>query len=463
MLFNSLEFFVFFPVVVLLYFVMPRKIKNLWLLASSYAFYMYWSPKFILLIVFDTLVSFFCGLLIPKSGEVGKKVVLTVGIALELSTLLWFKFGPLLPVGISFFTFQTLSYMIDVYRGDTKSTKNIAQYALFVAFFPQLLAGPIGKSKELLAQFQVTYAFEYQRVKEGLLTMVWGFFQKLVIADRIKIYVDAVYADIPKYSGWYLILATVLFSFQLYCDFAGYSTIAVGAAKVIGVRLTENFDAPFFSMSVAELWRRWHISLSTWFRDYLYFPLGGSRKGKLRKYANLMVVYLVSGLWHGADLSFVLWGAWNGVFRIFGEVTAPIRAKLRGLVHLSEEGIVRKVGAMLMTFLLFTFTMVYFRADNLAHVGAVFAGMVDLSDFSAVTSGAILQAGLNGAQFVVLALALGALFVADLCRYRKHSVIAWVQKRPMALRWAWYLAAVFAVILFGIYGDGSSGFIYFAF
>ena len=222
-------------------------------------------------------------------------------------------FDVVLPVGISFYTFQALSYTVDVYRKDIYAEKNILKYALFVSFFPQLVAGPIERSKNLLIQFNKEHHFDYNRVKNGLLLMLWGFFMKLVIADRVAMVVDQVYNNYTQYAGFEIAIATVFFAIQIYCDFGSYSNIAIGAAQVMGFTLMENFRQPYFSKSVAEFWRRWHISLSSWFRDYLYIPLGGNRKGKVLKYINLMIVFLTSGLWHGASWHFVVWGGleWN--------------------------------------------------------------------------------------------------------------------------------------------------------
>ena len=339
MLFNSIEFLIFFPIVVLVYFVIPKKIKQLWLLVVSYYFYMCWNAKYALLILASTVITYASGLLIEKvknsSYEMTKQMVLKKWIVagslvINLGMLFYFKyinfalsilmdafakihiqlnipvFDVILPVGISFYTFQALSYTMDVYRDEIYAEKNFFRYALFVSFFPQLVAGPIERSKNLLRQLAVPKRFCFEDAREGLLLMLWGFFLKIVLADRIAIFVDTVYGNFSTYSGAYLVVATMLFAIQIYCDFAGYSTIAMGSAKVLGIGLMENFDAPYLSTSVSEFWRRWHISLTSWFRDYLYIPLGGSQKGTIRKYINKMIVFLVSGLWHGA--------AWSALF-----------------------------------------------------------------------------------------------------------------------------------------------------
>ena len=360
MLFNSLKFLIFFPAVVLLYFVLPKRVRNLWLLVASYVFYMGWNAKYVVLLFTSTLITYLSGLLLervkdsdrPETKKTAlKKWVVAVSFLLNLGILFYFKyvnffldtlgaaaslvgltlnvpkFDILLPVGISFFTFQALSYTVDVYRGEIGAEKNFLRYALFVSFFPQLVAGPIERSKNLLQQLDTPKSFDFDRAREGFVLMLWGYFLKIVLADRIAIFVDTVYGDIAAFPGWYLIAATVLFAVQIYCDFGGYSTIAMGAAKILGIELMENFDAPYLSTSVSQFWRRWHISLTSWFKDYLYIPLGGSRKGKLRKYINKMIVFLVSGLWHGADATFVIWGGLNGLYQVLGEALAPARDK----------------------------------------------------------------------------------------------------------------------------------------
>lgn len=341
MLFNSIDFLIFLPIVVLIYFILPAKIKQMWLLTASYYFYMCWNAKYALLILTSTIITYCSGLFLEKAKNLEteqkvkeryKKIIVAFSVISNLGILFYFKytnfaleivtaflsginieitvpvFDIMLPVGISFYTFQALSYTIDVYRDDIYAEKNFLRYALFVSFFPQLVAGPIERSKNLLKQLAEPKKFKFENMREGLLLMLWGFFLKIVLADRIAIFVDTVYGDFETFSGYYLVVATMLFAVQIYCDFSGYSTIAMGTAKILDITLMENFDAPYLSASVAEFWRKWHISLTSWFKDYLYIPLGGSRKGKLRKYINKLIVFLVSGLWHGAQGSYILWG-----------------------------------------------------------------------------------------------------------------------------------------------------------
>ena len=329
MLFNSIDFLFFFPIVVGILFILPRKLRCTWLLIASYYFYMSWNPKYALLIAFSTLVTYLSGIALERCRTNGhKKIVVAVSLVSNLLILFVFKYANftlhtitvllgelgiqvadrqldlLLPVGISFYTFQALSYTLDVYRGDIKAEKNIVRYALFVSFFPQLVAGPIERSGNLLKQIQSVNKinlWNYENIRNGLLLMFWGLFQKLVIADRASILVNQVYGNYADYGFVEIVIATVLFAFQIYCDFDGYTNVARGAARVMGISLMKNFRQPYLAWNIKEFWRRWHISLTSWFTDYLYIPLGGNRKGQLRKNINILIVFIVSGLWHGAS------------------------------------------------------------------------------------------------------------------------------------------------------------------
>lgn len=402
MLFNSIRFLCFFPLVVLMYFLIPHRFRYLFLLAASYYFYMCWNPKYALLMALSTVITYLSGLVlnvVRGTGSAGssplggrnllQKWTVFVSFFLNISILFFFKyfnfasgnitkllsivgitvqqpqFDVILPVGISFYTFQALSYTMDVYRGEIPPERNVLKYALFVSFFPQLVAGPIERSKNLLHQIGEVHRFQWRRVKSGLLLMLFGYFQKVVVADRLAIFVNQIYNNYQVYEGLEIALATVLFAFQIYCDFASYSNIAIGAARVMGFRLMENFNTPYFSTSVTEFWRRWHISLSTWFRDYLYIPLGGNRKGPLRKYFNLMVIFLVSGLWHGASWNFVVWGGLNGFYQVAESVTKPLRDKITEALKIDRNQFSHRLLSGIITFVLIDFAWLFFRADGL--------------------------------------------------------------------------------------------------
>ena len=338
MLFNSIHFIFFFPIVVICYFLINPKYRWSLLLAASYYFYMSWNIKYLILILTSTIITYFSGIFIANTEMPSKrKIILALSLISNLSILFFFKYFNftidsingilntfnsgiglpnmkfLLPVGISFYTFQALSYSIDVYRDKIKPEKHFGIYALYVSFFPQLVAGPIERSGNLIPQLKKKHTFEYNRVTDGLKLMLWGYVKKVVVADRLAIVVNNVYNNVHSYEGASLVLATVFFGIQIYCDFSGYSDIAIGAAHTMGYDLTDNFKRPYYSKTISEFWRRWHISLSTWFKDYLYIPLGGSRVSILRYYFNIFITFLISGLWHGANWKFAIWGgaAWR--------------------------------------------------------------------------------------------------------------------------------------------------------
>ena len=347
MLFNSFDFLVFFPIVCIVYFALGKnKYRNPFLLIASYYFYMNWNPVYALLILSSTVLTYFCGLLVQANfNEIKrKKLFLTLSLVINFSILFIFKYynfinesvwgimstmglrwdvpnlDLLLPVGISFYTFQAVGYTIDVYRGTIQAERKFSTYALFVSFFPQLVAGPIERAKNLLPQFHKEHSFKYDNFVSGFKLMLWGYFMKLCVADRLGEYVDAVYNNVDAHNGTSFLIATILFTFQIYCDFGGYSNIAIGVAKILDYDLMVNFRRPYFSESVKDFWRRWHISLSSWFSDYVYIPLGGSRVKYARHLLNLLITFLVSGLWHGANWTFVFWGSLHGVLLIIHNV-----------------------------------------------------------------------------------------------------------------------------------------------
>ena len=361
MLFNSVPFLLFFAVVTALFFAVPQRARNYVLLAASYVFYMWWNPKLVTLILFTTLASYFACLIMERRPA-RRKLTLIAAAAVIFSFLLFFKYynffadgaaallglatgkrysfhlDILLPVGISFYTFQTFSYVADVYRGKIAAEHNIFSYALFVSFFPQLLAGPIERPGELLPQLKAEHRFDAENVIAGAKMMIIGFFEKVAVADMAGVLVNRVYEDIDSANGLALAVATALFSAQILGDFKGYSDIAKGIARIYGIPLTSNFDHPYGAASIKEFWNRWHITLSTWFRDYVYFPLGGSRVSFPRWCHNILIVFLLSGLWHGADLTFVLWGLLLALYRIAERLIAGKKAPVPGASSMTAEG-----------------------------------------------------------------------------------------------------------------------------
>jgi D-alanyl-lipoteichoic acid acyltransferase DltB (MBOAT superfamily) len=451
---------------------------------------MNWDARYVLLLLFSTAVTYVSGLLIEKtSANKQKKIAVAISFALNIGVLFFFKyfdftvdsinyliskfdfslpkpgFNVLLPVGISFYIFQALSYTMDVYRGDVKAEKNFLKYALFVSFFPQLVAGPIERSKNLLKQVNKSHSFNYDNMREGLLIMLWGYFLKLVIADRAAIVVDTVYGNYTEYGGAYIVVASVLFAVQIYCDFAGYSTIAVGAAKILGFDLMENFSCPYFSTSIAEFWRRWHISLSTWFRDYLYIPLGGNRKGKVRKYINLMIVFLVSGLWHGAAMTYVMWGIIHGVYQVVGALTKPVREWFNKVFGMKPESIGHKLVSIVVTFALVDFAWIFFRADTIGIAIDMIKSMLNLGNIASVIGGGIYELGINAWNFKILILAILVLIFVDFMKYKGIKIRDVIISQELWCRWLCYIAFVWFILVFGIWGGSydAAGFIYFQF
>ncbi len=360
MLFNSFHFLVFFILITTIYFALNHKYRWALLLISSCYFYMAFVPVYILILGFTIVIDYFAGILIERSVGKRRKSILIISLISNIGVLVVFKYynfiienfshllgsiglnnhlpylSILLPIGLSFHTFQAMSYTIEIYRGKQLAERHFGIYALYVMFYPQLVAGPIERPQNILHQFFEKHDFDYIRVTDGLKLMMWGLFKKVVIADRLALFVNQVYDSPTNYQGIPLIIASVFFSFQIYCDFSGYSDLAIGAAKVMGFNLMKNFNRPYFSKTISEFWKRWHISLSTWFRDYLYIPLGGNRKAKYRWYYNLFITFLISGLWHGANWTYIIWGSLHGSYLIIGLSASIIRNRIKKMVMVQK-------------------------------------------------------------------------------------------------------------------------------
>lgn len=479
--FNSFDFLVFFPIVAILNFVVPLKFRFIPLLIASYYFYMSWNAKLVFLILFTTAVSYISGRFIEKYPK-SKKLWLVISIVASLSVLVFFKYynflaggvsalfsvfgahtdftieGLLLPVGISFYTFQTLSYSIDVYRGNIPAEKNFFYYALFVSFFPQLVAGPIERPENLLPQLKAEHKFNYSDFCIGLKRMLAGFYKKVVVADTAAIYVNRVFNDAQNATGAAVIVASVLFAVQIYCDFSGYTDIAIGCGRIMGYRLMQNFDRPYSACNIKDFWARWHISLTSWFKDYLYIPLGGNRKGKNRQYINLFIVFLVSGLWHGADLTFVLWGIIHGIYRVVGMLTAKKRDGVYAKLGLDVSSKAVCLFRRAVTFAMVCFAWIFFRANNTADLITLLSKM--FTDFGAAT--VMADMGITLTSVLILALSAIVMTMVDKrFTYGEYTEQCGAQLRGGAS--AYMLWAVVFAWLVLIAGDGSSAFIYFQF
>jgi alginate O-acetyltransferase complex protein AlgI len=480
MLFNSIEFAIFFPVVTLIFFLLRQRWRVHWLLAASCFFYMAFIPAYILILLVTILIDYFAGIYLERVEDPRKKrILLWVSILSTCTVLFIFKYfgfftgsfvglaglfgwhlprpviSIILPIGLSFHTFQSLSYVVEVYRGKQKAEHDFITYATYVMFFPQLVAGPIERPQNLLHQFWEKHTFRYTEVTSGLRRMAWGFFKKLVVADRLALYVNDVYSAPRAYNGLQLTLATFFFAYQIYCDFSGYSDIALGAAQVLGFRLMENFNTPYYSKSVSEFWGRWHISLSTWFRDYLYIPLGGNRVNESRHIANLLITFSVSGLWHGANWTYVIWGFLNGLYLVVGTLTKKWRNRIWVSVGLHENTVIRKAIMLMTTFVLTCVAWIVFRARNMDDAIYVFTHLASDWNFHHIATQQFFLRQLPVAFAAILALEIGQLW------NKVVSIPSLVLRLPTPARWALYTGFVMAVVLFGVYRQMQ--FIYFQF
>ncbi len=483
MLFNSIDFAIFLPIVFILYWFAANrnlKLQNLLIVIASYVFYGWWDWRFLSLIVFSTLVDYAVGLKLKTAeNKTHRKALLWTSISINLGLLGFFKyfnffvdnftaafslFGTeiktnsldiILPVGISFYTFQTLSYTIDVYRRKLEPTKDIIAFAAFVSFFPQLVAGPIERATNLLPQFYKKRPFNYAKAADGMRQILWGLFKKIVIADNCAHYANLIFNNSADYAGSTLVLGALFFTFQIYGDFSGYSDIAIGTARLFGFELMRNFNFPYFSRNIAEFWRRWHISLSTWFRDYLYIPLGGGRGGTLQKVRNVFIIFIVSGLWHGANWTFIAWGTLNACFFLPLLLTNNNRSNLDTVAKGKTFPSVREVASMFLTFGLTVFGWIFFRANNIEHATSYISEILSPSTFTTPEF-----EGMGRALSTIL---LVILFVALEWRGRERQYAiadigsAWY--RPV--RWSFYALIVFSI---GMYMPSvESPFIYFQF
>lgn len=480
MLFNSLEFAVFFPMVVALFYILPQRWRVHLLLVASCVFYMAFIPAYIAILFVTILIDYVAGIYIERSEGSRRKALLFLSIVSTCTVLAVFKYmnfltssfaglaglfgwhlsnaavNIILPVGLSFHTFQSLSYVIEVYRGNQKAERNFVVYATYVMFFPQLVAGPIERPQNLLHQFREWHRVNYVNITSGLKRMAWGFFKKLVVADRLALYVNDIYGAPRNHNGLQLSLGTFFFAYQIYCDFSGYSDIAIGAAQVLGFKLMENFRTPYHSLSVSEFWRRWHISLSTWFKDYVYIPLGGRRVGPVRYAINILITFGISGLWHGASWTYVWWGLLNGVYLVTGWLTKGWRDRFFSSIGLGEETLIRKGMMWASTLLLTCVAWILFRAKTAKDAWYVFSHLLRGWDFHQIKT----------EQFLLrqLPIAISSILILECCQLwvqRGVSVPSIFGRLSLPGRLAAYAALVLLVVMFGIYR--KTQFIYFQF
>lgn len=478
MLFNSFAYMIFLPIVFAIYWLLKDQYRWILLLLSSYFFYMCSGPQYGLLIFGVTFVSYLSAIIIENRSEKRKKTIALVFTVLVCMGILFFfkyfnffssttnslmsmfgiRWDPVtlnlvLPVGISFYTFQTMSYVIDVYKGVTKVEHHFGKYAAFVSFFPQLVAGPIERSNNLLPQIRQKHTFEYEKAMQGVKLMCWGYYKKLVIADVLSEYVQKVFDNPYDYKGFSLVVASVFFALQIYCDFSGYSDIAIGTAKLFGIDLMKNFKSPYFSASIREFWSRWHISLSTWFRDYIYIPLGGNRVRIIRHYINLMVTFLISGLWHGANWTFVAWGGVHGVAQVIETVFIGKKESKNGFFRLIRTGVV---------FIFCTFAWIFFVSNSISDAFYVISNcMAGFTNPIAYLYVGFADLGLGKDMLAVLGFFILIMGVYDYISLKKDFV-EWISLKNKVVQWIFYVVIALIVIFFSKKGVAAE-FIYFQF
>jgi len=475
MLFNSFEFLIFLPVVLILYWAIPRKyyqIQNVLLLISSYVFYGWWDWRFLSLILISSLSDFIIGMSIFRTDvKRNRKILLITSLIVNLGLLGFFKYYNffidsfidafstlgfnvhvssmqiILPIGISFYTFQTLSYTIDIYRRKIEPTGNIITFFTFVSFFPQLVAGPIERAKNLLPQFTVQRKFDFDLAIDGLKQTLWGFFKKLVIADNAAIIVERIFSNTPENHGWIMLLGLFMFSFQVYGDFSGYSDIAIGIARFFGIRLSKNFAYPFFARDIAEFWRRWHISLTSWFKDYLYIPLGGSRVSTWKKVRNVLIIFTVSGFWHGANWTYIFWGFLNGLYFLPLMLLKMNRSNIEIIAHNSFFPTLRDIAGLLITSSAIQFSFIFFRSQDMPHAWIYLNNLFDFSSDSRF----------DFTQTHILVW-IAVLLLFEWFNRKKELQL---NGGPIVLRWMAYIIIFYITLIFGNYN--SNEFIYFQF
>ena len=500
MVFQSFKFLVFFPIAVAVYFAIPFRYRRVFLFIVSYYFYMCFKPEYVVILFASTLIDYYLGLQISKCPDQPKRkkllvfgIIHNIGLLASLKYLDFFNeslqiilnrfnifyesaaLEIIIPVGISYYILKKVSYLVDVYREPRDVEKKLITFALYVSFFPAIMAGPIDRAKKLIPQFYKKHEFDYKRVTDGLKLMAWGFFKKLVIADRLALFVNEVYSNPAQYEGLSLIMATIYFSIQIYCDFSGYTDIAIGTARVMGFDLMENFHRPYFSTSIGEFWKRWHISLSTWLMDYLFLPIAYSTSRKIKSprvmgvkaeiwsyMLGSVITMLICGLWHGSQWTYIVWGLFHGVYLGVSFITRKIRGKIRKKLKIKKKNFIYNLFRIAVTFSLVTFAWIFFRANSISDavyiITHLFTGWAVIFNFSGV-----LQAVSFGLLKRELAVALVSVFFMVFVHIvRKHDTMEQlISKQRVVLRWSVYLVILLWILAFG--ESGGEDFIYFQF
>jgi len=484
----SLSFLLFFFISLLIYYIVPTSVQWIVLLAVSILFYLQSDPIYMIFLLFSIISTYAFGIIAQKQAKHSQRkfnliliILLNVGL---LTVLKFYSFGTstinmilqnmnismqlpnlrmIIPLGISFYTLQVVGYCVDVYKNKYTAERNIFKYALFVSFFPHIIQGPIARFDKLAWQFSFPHKFEYDNVKFGLQLMLYGFFKKLVIADRVAILVNQVFNGYQEYSGAQFLIASIFYSIQIYTDFSGCVDICRGVSQTFGINLGKNFDHPYFSKSISEFWRRWHMSLSSWFRDYIYIPLGGNKNGTARKYLYIIIVFLVSGLWHGVGFHFIIWGLIHGLYQVIGFLLKPIKDKVNKALDINTNSFSYKFGQTVVTFTLTTFAWIFFRANTSQ---AIYIIKSIFSDFKlqAIFTDNLFTLGLSWKQMMIALISI-AIMISISTMQEKFSLREKLSNQTLWFRWSIYIIAIFVIAVFGVYGPGYSGqqFIYMQF
>lgn len=488
MLFNSLNFIIFFPIVLIIYWLIPMKLRCGWLLIASWFFYACFDIRCLPVLLGITIITYSGGLLFNNDKNRNKVIAICL-IVLCLANLVIFKYltffennifsflssmgvsfslpaySLVAPAGISFYTFKAISYVADLYNGKRSPERNLLNYALYLAFFPQIVAGPIDRAGSLLEQIKKNCIIDEEDIRTGALLMLFGYFEKIIVADRISIIVDGIYENYSAFSGAAIIFATVCYGIQIYTDFAGYSYLSIGAARILGFRVADNFKQPYFAVDIRDFWKRWHISMSEWFRDYVYIPLGGGRRGRRKKLINNMVTFLLSGLWHGASWNFVVWGGLHGLFHLVSDLTKDLRQTVNNRFNTGDNNFGRRLFKMLFTFIMVDYAWMFFRAGSLGVAIDMTKRIVTDLRLYSLSFEFITSLGLSGAQLNMIVMALLIIVIVDVLREKKLNIIRWLDEQGVVFRWLCYICSALTVLLAAVQnlGQSTGEFIYFRF
>ena len=481
MSFISFAFMAFLPIAVLINFIVPTKYRYIWLLIVSMVFYSTAGIPAVGILLLSMLSIYTSGIYIGKKKGMAKFVLFlcllfNIGILFVFKYLNFFMvilekvtlgsveavhFNMILPLGLSFYILKSVGYLIDVRRGKIEPEKNFFKLALFVSFFPQIVAGPIERAGNMLKQFDNPKPIDFDRFRDGFLEVLWGYFLKLVIAERLAIFVNTVFNASEGIRGSVAFVAIIFYTFEIYADFAGYSHIAIGVARILGIDVMKNFECPYLAMSIAEFWRRWHVSLSSWFRDYLYIPLGGNRKGTVRKFINILIVFTVSGLWHGADFTFLAWGLIHGMYQVIGSILTPVRDKVTKVFNVGRSSFSHRVVKTVGTFILVAYAWVFFRADDVYQALGIIRNSFEITPWKYV-DGSMYQYGLTRGSFLIGIFGIVLMIIVDLVNNRGIVIREKILCQGMWLRWIIMIAGILVTVVCGIWGPGYdvSDFIY---